>query len=200
VLVPALVFLVAGLLVAGCASAPSFDPSTPCSVDGRAVDGRAPGAYPELEMRIPTGYDGRAPDRLDSGRNCSRTSLGTMINRGITEVRFAGGLWEVGERSGVSLAVFAGDGLTPAILSEFYEAGARTARRTDAVETSELVVDGVTARRLDTLNDESFQSVVVWPAQDGLVRVALVGSDIRETVQRAIHEDRVKAALAVAWP
>jgi len=195
----ALATLLAGLL-AGCAAPPAFDPAGPCLVDGKPVDGRAAGAYPDLEARVPGSYEGRAADRLDSGRNCSATALGTMAARGVLEVRFAGGLWEVGERSGVSLVVFHADGLTPAMLFEFYESGARTARRTDATQTSQQLVDGVTGLRLDTLNDESYQTVIVWPAGDGLLRVALVGSDIRETAQRSEHERRVQAALQADWP
>jgi len=192
----AVLALLLPVALAGCAAAPSFDPAGSCLVDGNAVDGRAPGAYPDLEALVPTTYDGRAPDRLDSGRNCSDKNLGTLRARGVTEVRFAGGLWEVGQRSGVSLAVFEAAGLTPAILFEFYETGARTSSRTDATETSEVDISGVAGRRLDTLNAESYQTVITWGGQDGRVRVVLVGSDVRETQTRSAHEARVRAALA----
>ena len=48
----------------------AFDPSTPCTADGRAA-----GAYPDLEASIPAIYDARGPDHLDSGRNCTARSL-----------------------------------------------------------------------------------------------------------------------------
>lgn len=166
-------------------------------MNGQPVDGRAAGAYPDLEALVPGTYDGRGPNRLDSGRNCSPRNLGTMISRGVTEVRFAGGLWEVGQRSGVSLAVFRGERLTNAILFEFYETGARIAPKTDAIETKDVSVGGAAGRRVDTLNSESYQTVITWAAGDGTIRVILVGSDIRETQTRALHEERVSAALAV---
>jgi hypothetical protein len=196
----AVVPILAALLIFGASactgSAPSFDPAGPCIVNGTAVDGRVTGAYPELEALIPQTLDGRGPNRLDSGRNCSERNLGTMAARGIREVRFGGGLWEVGQRSGVSLAVFRGDGLTTPILFEFYETGARTAPKTDATEVTDVVVGGVPGRRVDTLNDESYQSVIVWTGADGAVRVILVGSDVRETQARAVHEERITTALA----
>jgi hypothetical protein len=192
--------ILAALLLVGLGActgaAPSFDPAGPCVVDGRPVDGRAAGAYPELEALVPARFDGRGPDRLDSGRNCSERNMGTMLARGIRELRFAGGLWEVGQRSGVSLAVFQADGLTAPIMFEFYETGARTAPKTDAIETADVSVGGIAGRRLDTLNDESYQTVVVWAGTDGLVRVVLVGSDVRETQTRAVHDARIEAALA----
>jgi hypothetical protein len=119
-----------------------------------------------------------------------------MVRWGITDVRFAGGLWEVGARSGVSLAVFRADGLTAGILFEFYESGARTAPKTDGTMISDVKVGGVPGRRLDTLNDESFQTVVTWPGPSGEIRAVLVGTDIREAGNRDVHEDRVAAAMA----
>jgi hypothetical protein len=192
--------VIAAVLIAGCGSAATFDPAGPCVVNGSPVDGRARGAYPDLEALIPKAYDGRAPDQLDSGRNCSTRNLGTMAGRGIAEVRFAGGLWEVGSRSGVTLAVFRADGLTAAILFEFYETGARTAPKTDRTETRDVTVAGVPGRRLDTLNDDSYQTVITWPGLAGEIRAVLVGSDVREVGSRAAHEARVSAALAAFEP
>jgi hypothetical protein len=197
-----LVSIAAALLVAvvlsGCAGgSPSFDPTGPCRVDGRAS-----GAYPTLEALVPKSFDGRPPDHLDSGRNCTPANLGSLASHGVTEVRFAGGLWEEGKQSGVTLAVF--EAGTPAGLTlqrdwlfEFYETGARTARSTDKIETSDLTVAGAAGRRLDTLNDESYQTIVVWQsAAPSILDVILIGSDVREVVTRAAHEARVKAALA----
>ena len=47
--------LVVGL-VAGCSGA-GFDPSGPCTTDGRAA-----GAYPALEALVPATFRGRPPD------------------------------------------------------------------------------------------------------------------------------------------
>jgi hypothetical protein len=180
------------LLAVGCSRGPaSFDPASACTVDGRFS-----GAYPELEARVPRSLAGRAPDRLDSGRSCTGPTLGTLQGHGVAELRFGGGLWEQGRNSGTSLVVF--DSPTPLAaewVAEFYEAGARAGKNTDAIETRPLTVAGSDAKRLDTLNDESYQTVVVWP-RDGRVVAALVASSIREVESRGAHEARVADALA----
>jgi hypothetical protein len=179
------------LLVAGCSSAPaSFDPSSACTADGRF-----PGAYPALEALVPRLLDGRGPDRLDSGRSCTDAALGTLKPRGVRELRFAGGLWEQGSNSGTTLVAF--DSPTPldaAWVFEFYEAGARAGKNTDAIEARPLAVAGTSGYRLDTLNDDSYQTVIVWP-RAGHVVAALVASAVRQVETRAAHEARVTAAL-----
>jgi hypothetical protein len=59
--------------------------------------------------------------------------------------------------------------------------------------------DTTTAFRLDTLNGESYQTVVVWP--DGKrVRVAIAASSVRRVKSKADHEALVRDALAAAFP
>jgi hypothetical protein len=180
------------LLVVGCAGgSASFDPRSPCSTDGRF-----PGAYPDLESLVPRSLAGRGPDRLDSGRSCTDAALATLKAHGVGELRFAGGLWEAGANSGTTLVVF--DSPTPlqdVWIAEFYEAGARAGKKTEGIDTGEVTVDGATGHRLDTLNDESYQTVVVWQRR-GRVVAALVASSVREVESRAAHERRVSAALA----
>lgn len=181
-------------LVGGCAggSAPSFDPSGPCLVDGQRQ-----GAYPELERLIPPAFEGVAPARLDSGRNCTERNLGTLASHGIREVRFAGGLWETGERSGFTLAVLTAPELTAERMADFYEAGARAGRKTEEVKRSIFDLDGRNAWAISTLNDESYQTIAVWDAgQPGVVRAVLVGSDVRETDGMGPHSDLYQRALA----
>jgi hypothetical protein len=179
------------IVVAGCSSAAaSFDPASACTADGRFV-----GAYPQLEALVPRSLDGRAPNRLDSGRSCSDAALATLKSRGVRELRFAGGLWEQGKNSGTTLVAF--DSPTPLEarwVAEFYEAGARAGKNTDAIETGPLTVAGASGYRLDTLNDDSYQTVVVWP-RAGHVVAALVASGVREVGSRAAHEARVADAL-----
>jgi hypothetical protein len=185
------VVTLAGIL-AGCSSggASTFDPAAPCTADVRL-----PRAYPDLEALIPGTFDGRPPTRLDSGRNCTPRSLGLLAQSGFTEVRFAGGMWEVGNRSGVTMAVFAATGLAPDKVADFYEAGARSAGKTENVTRTTPILNGTPAYQIDTLNDESFQTIVVWPAQQpGMVWIVLVGSDVRETNGMAEHRDRVQRA------
>jgi hypothetical protein len=192
VLVPFLAFVG---LVAGCAGGgppPSFDPTGPC-----LADGQRPGAYPELERLIPATFEGVAPARIDSGRNCTDRNLGTLASHGIREVRFAGGLWETGERSGFTLAVLVAPELTAERMADFYEAGARAGRKTEEVKRSTYDLDGRNAWMISTLNDESYQTIAVWDAgQPGAVRAVLVGSDVRETDGMGPHSDLVQRALA----
>lgn len=191
----AVVALAVAGFVAGCVGgrpAPSFDASGPCTVDGQR-----PGAYPELEALIPPTFEGIAPARLDSGRNCTERNLGTLASQGIREIRFAGGLWETGDRSGFTLAVLTAPNLTAEIMADFYEAGARAGRKTEEVKRSIFDLEGRNAWMISTLNDESYQTIVVWDAvQPGAVRAVLVGSDVRETDGMGPHSDLVHRAMA----
>ncbi len=184
--------LAAALVVAGCgAGRASFDPTGPCIADGQRA-----GAYPALEALVPVSLAGRRPDRLDSGRSCTEKALGTLRSHGVSELRFAGGLWELGRNSGTTLVVF--DSPTPLDaewLAEFYEAGARAGRKTEGIESKPVDVAGTRGFRLDTLNDDSYQTVVVWQRADRIAAV-LVGSSVREVTTRDAHEQAVIAALA----
>lgn len=183
-------------LAGGCTAAggSTFDPVAPCTEDGQR-----PGAYPALEARLPATFDGRPPVRKDSGRNCSDTALGTLARHGIDELRFAGALWETGRRSGVTLAVFSAPGLTADRLAEFYAAGAREARKTQNVTTGMLQIAGVTGHRLDTLNDESYQSILAFDSEsEDLVHAVLVASDVREVGTMDAHDELVRRAAKAA--
>jgi hypothetical protein len=184
--------LVATVIIAAACSAP-FDPSGPCTSDGRA-----PGAYPDLEAAIPTGYQGTAPSRLDSGRICTPAGLGTLAGHGIKEIRFAGGTWPLGTDSGLSLAVFTDPGgapLDPAWVVEFYDATARVGKNVQSIETSDYPVSaGIAGSRIDVLNGESYQSVIVWE-RNGRVAVALVANFIREIQTKEAHDKVVRAAV-----
>ena len=99
---------------------------------------------------------------------------------------------------GVSLAIFTtatGPALEPAWLAEFYEAGARTGRNVESVEPSDYSVGGdIAGKRVDVLNGESYQTVIVWP-RDGRVAVVLIGSFIRDIQTREAHEGVVRQAV-----
>jgi hypothetical protein len=186
--------LVSIVAVACGSSGPSFDPTGPCLVDGQVA-----GAYPELEAAIPSTLRGEPSVSLDSGRSCSAGNLGTLAGHGVTELRFAGGLWEVGDRSGVTIARFTAPGLESAWMAEFYETGARAGRKTEEISVSRPPVGGGPGWRLDTLNDESFQTIVVWSDDEpGAVWVVLAASGIREVATRAEHDSVVADAIAEA--
>ena len=190
--------IVFAALLLGCSpGSAAFDPAGPCSTDGQRA-----GAYPALEALVPTQLAGRPPDRVDSGRSCSDKALGTLKAHGVTELRFAGGLWELGKNSGTALVSFdSPTALEPTWLGEFYEASARAASKTSDIQASTFQLGPVKADRLDTLNDDSYQTVVVTTAASHVV-AALVGSSVHEVPSRDAHEARVKdalAALAAGW-
>jgi hypothetical protein len=179
-------------LVAVACAAPAFDPSGPCTADGRAA-----GAYPDLEALVPRQLDGKTPARGDSGRNCTPTSLSSLATHGVKELRFAGATWETGTSSGVSIAVFEAPGLQADWVHDYFTAGAQTARDAETVDTSTMAVDGGEGFRVDALNGDSYQSVIDW--QDGdRVMVVIVSSFVREVASKAEHEATVTAALAAA--
>lgn len=181
--------------VGACNQASTFSPDGPC-----LADGRAPGTYPALETTIPTSLEGRPADSVNSGRNCTQAGLGTLASHGVTDLRFAGATWADGNDAGTSIALLAlpTGSLPVAWAEEFYELGARNAKKTDHVTTSRPTFDDVGAVfRVDALNDLSFQSVIVW--QDGpLVRVVLVATAVDPGASMTAHDARIAAAVAAA--
>lgn len=190
-----LVAVLLAVLVTACSGSPaaSFDPNAPCGVDGRVA-----GAYPDLEARLPTSFEGAGPATVDSGRHCSEAALGSLIAHKVSNVQFAGAVWDLGGGAGISSAIFRlpGADLPADWISEFYDIGARTAKRTENIEASSPIIPGPgQIFRLDTLNDLSFQTVLVW--QDGsVVRVVLIGTPVSPSATRANHDDLVDRAAA----
>lgn len=170
------------LAVGACASpAVSFDPSGPCTADGSAE-----GAYPELEALIPSAYHDAAPERLDSGRNCTVENLGSLAAAGIKEVRFAGGTWTFGDPA-VVIATFTAPGLTADLLADFYANSARDNGRTTVLAESSPTVGGRPGRRLDTQTGDRMQTVVVWPSADADRVDVVISHDLPEArIQEAI--------------
>jgi hypothetical protein len=178
------VLLAATVFVAACGGgqAPSFDPTGDCSTDGRAA-----GAYPDLEALVPTRYQGVQPDTLDSGRNCTVTNLGSLASLGISEVRFAGGTWTFGAERAAVLAVFSTKGLSAEALAAFYAQSAQAAPRTQIVAQSAPTVAGRPGRRLDTKTGQRVQTVVTWPAAVGDVVNVVITNDLPDArIQDAI--------------
>ena len=185
-----MIWLLVAVIAAGCAS--SFDPSSPCTTDGRAA-----GAYPDLEALVPRDLFNRPPDSVDSGRSCTAAALGSLASHGVTELHFAGSTWNTGPNAGVTTAIFDAPGLTAEDVHEFYVTGAKGGRNTEEVTTSSIEVGGKPAFRVDTLNGESYQTVIDW--QDGdRVRVVLVASFVREVASKAEHDETVDEAVRSA--
>jgi len=64
-----------------------------------------PGAFPRSRRGFPAEIDGKAAASRESGRFCARETLGSLFDAGVTEERFGGAIWEVGDRGGLQLAV-----------------------------------------------------------------------------------------------
>ncbi len=173
--IPLLTVSLVVLFLAACSGGPtaSFDPSGACTSDGSAA-----GAYPALEARIPTSYEGQAPGHLDSGRHCSKENLGSLAAAGITEVRFAGGTWDFGGDAAAVLAVFEADGLTATQIAEFYASSARAADRTTVDGETTLTLAGRPGHRLDTTTSSRTQTIFVWPSADANVVNVVIGNEL----------------------
>jgi hypothetical protein len=187
----AVILVVLGLTACGTTT---FDPASPCTEDGRF-----PGAYPALEATLPDEYAGRPADTVDSGRNCEPGSLGTLVPRGIEELRFAGAIWDQGSGAAVSHAVLEADGLDMDWVTEFYEAGARAGRRVDEVTVGDVAVGDLDGARVDALNGESYQSVVILPGEVDQVRVVIIANEIRDIQTRDAHDRLVLDVLKAAY-
>ena len=176
------------------------NPLGPCGDDARS-----PGGFPDLEAKLPTSFgpSGLAPDRVDSGRSCSDTALGTLKSHGITELDFAGATWNGDSSSeGTLIAVFQAPRylapLETSWVEEFYEAGARNGKKTDNIEVSRPGIGAIgEVFWLDTINDLSLQTVAVWPG-DGVVHVVIVATDVAPLKDRAVHAQHVEDAIRVA--
>ena len=166
----------------GSGAAASFDVAAGCPSEGRAA-----GAYPELEARVPTTYEGRGPNQLDSGRHCDRVTLGSLAAAGFDVVRFAGGTWDLGGYRAAALVVFEAPGLTADQVAEFYATSARAASRTRVTGESTFDVAGRPAHRLDSTTGDRTQTVVTWPsADDGVVNVVLTNDLPDPKIQAAV--------------
>jgi hypothetical protein len=174
----------AALVLTGCGAgvAASFDPSGPCNVDGKA-----PGAYPDLEGMVPAQYRGAPPQTLDSGRNCTAANLGSLASAGIKEVRYAGGTWTFGAERALVMAVFQADGLDADKLAQFYAAGASANSRTTIDGQSTPTIAGRPGHRLDTTTSERTQTVVTWPSAEPNVVNVVISNDL--------PDDRIKDAI-----
>jgi hypothetical protein len=123
-------------------------------------------------------YRDGAPEKLDSGRNCSRERLGSLADAGSEEVRFAGATWTFGAERALVLAVFSAPGLDADQIAAFYAASARSNARTEILAESELTIAGRPARRLDTKTGERLQTVISWSAADTDVVNVVVTNDL----------------------
>jgi hypothetical protein len=181
------------MVVAACSGGttapPSFDPSAPCAGADEQV---MAGAYPALEGALPTALGGVAPTNRESGRYCSRTTLGALVDAGIDEAHFGAVTWDRGGGKAISLVLFEAHGLTADALFNSYQTAAAANSKIHDLRASTPTIGGVAARRMDFLNgDSSFQAVIVWPGDGpGRVRVALSADLVNDEIQAALDAFR----------
>ena len=85
-------------------------------------------------------------------------------------------------------------GLPVAWVEEFYLAGARASTKTENIQVARPTLDGIEVDRIETLNDLSLQTLLVWSA-GGPVRVVIVATQVEPGASRAAHDSRVLLAL-----
>src|SRR3954471_4973187 len=157
---------------------------------GGCRDEKRPGLDPALESRVPRAFDGRPPDQLDSSMTCSASGLGSLAGHGVMSIRSAGGLWELGPQTGMTLAVFRLAGADRADrIADFYATGAASASKVANLVTTHPTIGGRTATRLDYSDANFPQAIVVWPGPEpDLVYVVLAAG-----VPDRIVQDGIKA-------
>lgn len=184
--VAVLACLVASAVV-GCAASgasPVPDPSATC---GGADVQRSAGLYPDLEAHLPASLAGAAPATRDSGRYCSSKTLGPLRAAGYDEVRFAGETFPATSQSGLSLVVYGAPGLTADQVGDAFRAGAGTGRKVQVVSDAPFTVAGRSGRRLEVINGDARQVVVVWPAVErDIVRIVIAADVSDEAIDGAV--------------
>lgn len=172
--------IVAALLLAvaagACAPATPPDGSLPC--DEKIDQQRAAGFDVVLEAAIPVAGWDAAPVAIDSGRECSQLRLGPLWGAGIRELRSAGALFELPDKTGYSLVVYAANGLTLENLSYAFERGARGGRKTQGLRILDVSVGVWPGRQFTLINGNHRQVITLFAtAEENRVR-ALLASDI----------------------
>lgn len=165
-----------------------------------AGDVRAAKTLPRLEALLPLGMIERSPTTLDSGWNCSAVALGSYVVHGVSKLDFAGATWDDGNGNGVVTAILALDSgpLDAAWVEEFYTAGAVAGKHTGNVKTDRPTYPGAgQVFRLETINDLSLQTVVIWPSAP-YVHVVIVATTVSPDAVRADHDQRLQIAVEVA--
>ena len=171
----------------GCGSAAPTRPPDPAAPCAGADEQRAPGFYPDLEALLPTELAGAAPATLDSGRYCSAKTLGSMLEAGIAELRFAGATWRGDGETGIALVVYRSPGLTVDAVADSFAVGAGAARGVTQVHASERDVAGRRGIAVTAVAGERPQTVIIWPAATPDTVNVVIGS--------GEGEDRMDAAL-----
>lgn len=194
----ALVGAALAVLIVACGqSGGSFDPNGPCVTDGRAA-----GAYPDLERQLPANLGDKTPTTVDSGRSCTPAALGTYASHAVGELRYAGATWDAGGGNATAIVILTTPASDPPLqqvwVEEFYLAGARASTKTENIEKRRETLDGRDVFRIETLNELSLQTVLVWSDDPGRVHVVIAATRVEPGASRADHDARVLAGFAAS--
>lgn len=187
-----LMFAALLLVVAAGACAPATPPdgSLPCN---ETIDQqRAAGFDTVLEGALPlVGWDA-TPVTVDSGRECSQLRLGPLWGAGIRELRSAGAIFELPDKTGYSLVVYSATGLTLENLTYAFERGARGGRKTQGLTIVDIRVGEWPGKQFTLLNGDHRQVITLFDTGEPDRVRALLASDI----SNALIADRLAAYAA----
>jgi hypothetical protein len=171
--------LAALLLVAvagACAPAAPPDGSLPCN---ETIDQqRAAGFDTALEAALPIATWDATPVTVDSGRECSPARLGPLWGAGIRELRSAGAVFELPDKTGYTLVVYAAVGLTLDNLAYAFERGARGGRKTQGLKIADITVGDWPGKEFALINGDHRQVIVLFQTGERDRVRALLTSDI----------------------
>ena len=180
------------LVVAAGACAPAAPPdgSLPCN---ETIDQqRAEGFDTVLEAALPVAGWDSTPVTVDSGRECSQLRLGPLWGAGIRELRSAGAIFELPDKTGYSLVVYAATGLTLDNLAYAFERGARGGRKTQGLKIADIKVGDWPGKQFTLLNGDHRQVITLFDAGEPDRVRGLLTSDI----SNALIADRLAAYAA----
>ena len=186
----ALFALLVVVAAAACAPAAPPDGSLPCN---ETIDQqRAAGFDAVLEAALPVATWDSTPITVDSGRECSPTRLGPLWGAGIRELRSAGAIFELPDKTGYTLVVYSATGLTLENLAYAFERGARGGRKTQGLTIAEIEVGGWPGREFTLINGDHRQVIVLFDTGEPHRVRALLASDL----SNALIADRLAAYAA----
>jgi len=186
--------MLAALLLAvaagACAPAAPPDGSLPCNemIDQQ----RAAGFDTVLEAALPVAGWDATPVTVDSGRECSQLRLGPLWGAGIRELRSAGAIFELPDKTGYSLVVYSASGLTLDNLAYAFERGARGGRKTQGLTIVDIQVGSWPGKQFTLINGDHRQVITLFDTGEADRVRGLLTSDI----SNALIADRLAAYAA----
>lgn len=187
-----LMFAALLLVVAAGACAPATPPDGSLPCNEKIDQQRAAGFDTVLEGALPlVGWDA-TPVTVDSGRECSQLRLGPLWGAGIRELRSAGAIFELPDKTGYSLVVYSATGLTLENLTYAFERGARGGRKTQGLTIVDIKVGDWPGKQFTLLNGDHRQVITLFDTGEADRVRALLASDI----SNALIADRLAAYAA----